>query len=159
MTANDLYMITPVEVEQGINPLIGFYYNHIPEVTGLLSKSSDDLKGIGDKIEVRTIKIHWFDHRRFWRIATVWHEDKAVMVIQNAGREGDDFSRRYITDRQNFDRMIKYLGGEKSSKYIVSDDSIVISPSSNIRALTEFYGEDLETIGKFTANGYPITSC
>ena len=108
MKPRDLYEMAPESTTMDIFDLNnGHYYDHIPEI------GVDDWWNIdfskNSRIEIRTIKYHCFDGRRTWELRTVWFDNKPVMVIQNAGREGDDYAKRYVTDRDAYTKMVGYL--------------------------------------------------
>lgn len=104
MTPNELYAMPTTEVGD-LDWLKGSRYNHVCEIEGLYIPW--DAKS--DRVEIRVIKDFCFDGRRIWRLATVWFDGGPVMVIQNAGREGDDFSNRFITDKDAFRQMCVHL--------------------------------------------------
>jgi hypothetical protein len=108
MKPNDLYAMTPESVERGIDSLAGCYYNHL-DGSGLDQFALGQITGDTSRVQIRTLKYWCFDGRRIWSLATVWFDEKPVMVIQNAGREGDDHSRRFITDFPRFCEMCAFL--------------------------------------------------
>lgn len=128
LCAEDLYTYKDRKVDGDIQSLIDQHVQHVPERFGwaaprvILKESA--------QVEIRLIKHHDFDERRFWRLATVWYKKKPVMVIQNAGREGDDFVRRYITDAVQFTNEIN------TTAVPVTD------PSVRFKGLTFFEGWD-----------------
>lgn len=61
------------------------------------------------KIEIRELDYQQFDHRRSWRLATVWFEGKPFGVIQNAGRDGRDYVQAFWTDRDIYKQAMLYL--------------------------------------------------
>lgn len=100
----ELYEMAPERVDLDVTVLFGCYFCHVPEIQHL------DLDTARNKrVEIRYLKDFAFDGRRIWRLATVWLDGGPVMVIQNAGREGDDFSRRIVTDEGLYVQMVKYL--------------------------------------------------
>lgn len=136
-TANELYAM-PYEVNCALCCLIGFGYNHIKE-SGLDTIDIVDIDT--DRVEIRTIKYFDFDGRRFWMLATVWFDSKPVMVIQNAGREGDDHAKRYVTDKSALRDMCQYI---RSLVPVEEDESDLVDADEDIPSLTEFYGNELD---------------
>lgn len=138
-TCKELYAATDYTMGDPHN-LKGCYYNHIPE-----AKLDWDVPYDKEfpSIEIRVVKEFDFDGRRFWRLATVWFEGLPVMVIQNAGREGDDHEARFITNTELFNKMCRYI----ESIANVSDDAVcldVYNEDQEIGAkLTTFYGNTL----------------
>ncbi|KZX78238.1 hypothetical protein A3715_10245 [Oleiphilus sp. HI0009] len=132
-TPNDLYKMTPESISYDPSCLEGFSYSHIPEVPdGLRLFDLEDYK----KIKLCYLKDFNFDHRRCWRLATVWFEEKPVMVIQNSGREGDDFSKRFITDMEAYKEMVRFIKYELEEH----DTRDCVGAEEDIKGLTEFSG-------------------
>lgn len=105
-TARELYQAQHTETSNVINRLWGCYYNHVPEAIPE-GGGYDDIEST--RIEIRYLANQQIDERRCWQIATVWFDDYPVMIIQNAGREGDDFSRRLVTNAPAFMAMCQHL--------------------------------------------------
>jgi len=136
---NDLYKIEPERTEQGATHLKGCYYNHIPELDDVYLYDADL-----SRIEVRFIKDWCYDGRRVWQLASVWFDGSPCMVVQNAGREGDDFSNRFITNRGVFSAMIEYI-----RKQTEQDDEVNETDSDRPEPLlTEFYSQSLNGVFK-----------
>jgi hypothetical protein len=140
-TCKELYAVFPYETAEP-QILAGCYYNHIKEARLDYGMSY----AINyEKIQIRIIKEFDFDGRRFWRLATVWFDSAPVMVIQNAGREGDDHYKHFITNKPQFDAMCRYVetltrsideeGQEMEDVY--SEDTEIGEP------LISFYGNSL----------------
>ncbi len=115
-TCRKLYAGTPERVITGndaIRELSGCYYNHLPEIPGWGTGGDYDQ----DRVEVRVLAYVNFDGRRYWQLATVWYRDELedgplwvpFMVIQNAGREGDDHSDRFVTDSALYAKAVRYI--------------------------------------------------
>lgn len=134
---NDLYKIEPEHTEQGADHLKGCYYNHIPELGDVYLYDADL-----SRIEVRFIKDWCFDGRRVWQLASVWFDGSPCMIVQNAGREGDDFSDRFITNRDAFFAMIDYIR-QQTKQY---EDVKEVDPDRPEPMLTEFYSNSLNGV-------------
>lgn len=152
-TPNDLYAQEPeqiVKVFDGTvyygNPhsLWGCYYNHVPEVA---EEYHHGKWAESDKIEMQVYKYFDFDGRRWWRLASVWYSDGGdfvpVMIIRNAGREGDDFRDRFITNPEAYSKMVNHI----FSLRVVEEEKInpkdVVDPDAEIKGLLDFYGNSL----------------
>lgn len=138
----DLYRMEPQDISRSIGKLHGSNYDHLEELTRKLNVFSYyGLEDANEKVEIRYYAHYFFDERREWRLASVWFEDKPVMIIQNAGREGDDHARRYITDENAFKQMLDYI------EFIIQEgeeDPIdVVSEDDDIEELDTFYGHTL----------------
>lgn len=104
MKIADLYARTPEKTSQDASILRGFYYSHIPELEYALPLPVE-----APRMTIHIYKEFDFDCRRFWRLAAVFLDGQPVMVIQNAGREGDDHAARFITDRATYGELVRYL--------------------------------------------------
>jgi hypothetical protein len=135
----ELYRRQPEKVTKEIGYLKGFYYDHIPEINEEWEWELWRLDN--EKIEIRFYKDHCFDDRRIWRLASVWFDGNPVMIIQNAGREGDDYSRRFITDKNKYIEMIDYI-----KSLIRTDNEIkdLVDLEQECGELVTFYGYTLD---------------
>lgn len=102
---NDLYAL-PAEKPGPLSGLISTEHTFIPEVGGW-SPEVDVVTS--DRIRIDILKEVTFDHRHIWRLSTVWFDDLPVMIMQNAGREGDDHASRLITDAARYQDMVAHL--------------------------------------------------
>jgi hypothetical protein len=112
----------------------------------------DFLRELGDRFVTTTPRVrvdlihqHDFDHRRFWRLMTVRLDDQPVMVVQNGGREGSDFSRRLIVDHENFTLLLAHLnwrGMGPTAAAAVAEEARgeVVPLDDDLPALTNFAG-------------------
>lgn len=135
MTPKQLYEMTPESTEKSLYPLAGCYYNHLPEA----GDSHEWISSETDRVEVRTIKYFDYDGRRYWRLATVWFDSKPVMVIQNAGREGDDHRERFVTDHAQLMAMASHV----RSLMKPEEPRDVVAIDADLPELTDFYGQSL----------------
>ncbi len=147
-TCEEVYAIENFDkVEPAIYALRGFYFNHLKG--GLDVELSDfDMEALhkDTEIEVRVLKEFFFDPRRFWRLASVWFKGEPVMVIQNAGREGDDHAKRFITNREAFDALCKHLNSfiQRTPWDSASIEADTVDETAHLgMTLTEFYGNEL----------------
>jgi len=145
MTPNELYNRVPQHSHYDLDMLIGFYYNHIPEIEEVSDANEKE-----QRVLIKEYKYFDFDGRRYWRLASVWFDDndladlrhKPVMIIQNAGREGDDHDGRFITDEKLYMEMITYLRSLVKDRPFQTSD--VVDPDVDINNLTSFYGNELD---------------
>jgi hypothetical protein len=142
-TANELYARSTSDKTTKYLPLhtlVGCYYNFIPEV-GLESYELNEMAS--PLVEVRNIFDFDFDYRRIWRLSTVWFEGSPVMIVQNAGREGDDHSVRFITDEVQYRKMIEHIIALKP--VVIEEVEDIISADEDMGdKLTRFYGNELD---------------
>lgn len=139
ISPNELYNRMPEDSYFGCDYFIGCYYNHVPELE--IHEHELDYDSI-QKDELLMIKVYKhfdFDGRRFWRLASVWFDNTPIMILRNAGREGDDHADRFITDEYGYRKMVEYLF-TKVRKQEIPD---VVDPNEPIKDLTAFYGNNL----------------
>lgn len=135
LTPKDLYEMKSTATLDAL-ALRGCYYNHVPE--------AGDFARLADRprVQVRVVGYVNIDGRRYWRLATVWFDAKPVMVVQNGGREGDDHSRRFVTDVTLFLEMVEYLKDE------ANNDIEAVPLSYDGADLVSFYGRSLDEVLK-----------
>lgn len=138
MKPSDLYARTPESINYDIGELIGFYYNHVPEIEQNNLPWEDPNK----RVEFRCYKYFNFDGRRFWKLAGVYFDGKPVMITQNAGREGDDHRKRFITDFEHYHGMVRYLMSLSQPANFKNED--IVGIDQEIEGLDEFYGNKLD---------------
>lgn len=143
MNANDLYIMKPESTEVGAEHLIGFYVHHWSDDLSEEERGAIQYEGVDtSKIVVKTVKYFCYDGRRIWQLRTVWFEGVPFMVVQNAGREGDDHSARFITDGETYLKAVDYIKDQvKASNEVVIE---VINPNEDLPVLTRFYGQSLD---------------
>lgn len=137
MKASELYLLEPESTSKCLGVLKGFYYDHLPEVEECLL----GLQGKNNKVEIKTLKDFYFDERRCWSLRTVWFEGKPFMIIQNAGREGDDHRQRFITDVETYKKFVDYAKSLTDSQEYYLEDLIELD--KDYPNLINFYGNDL----------------
>lgn len=145
MTPNELYARAHTH-EAPLSVLAGFYYNFVKEAN--IEDAYIDLENVStNRVVIKVLKDFDFDHRRFWRLATVWFDEKPVMIIQNAGREGDDHARRFITNPVLFAEMCEHLY-QVCVKAVSSDEQSIqndlIEEDKDDGQLTSFYSNQLD---------------
>lgn len=143
LTPNDIYALPVQEVDRSPHILTGCYYNHL-EGSGIHEWECQWGVQESDRLEIRIHKFFDFDGRRFWRLATVWLDNKPVMIIQNAGREGDDHERRFITNIPGFRAMARHL---RTLLNLPDNEPLedVVEPDQPLgRPLIDFYGNALD---------------
>src|SRR6185369_14813929 len=93
MKPSDLYARDAEDTWKDLSVLMGCYYKHLPELEQVWDRL--DL----EKNEKVQIKVYRY----------VDYDGRPVMIIRNAGREGDDHHSRFITDGGRYFEMLKYL--------------------------------------------------
>lgn len=137
MTPAELYALEPVKIEYDLWNLKAHSYTHLDkifegELYELDHKSVEDEK----RLEVRYYVSECPDGRRVWELGSAWFDGSPFMVIQNAGREGDDFYNRYVTDGE----VAKKFGAYLNSKRTLVEEIEVVDPNEFLgEKLTSFY--------------------
>ena len=155
MTINELLKLPIIGETYDIGPLIGCYYNHIKEIKygdeELPSYVFQDPNCFNleenDRVKVSFLANDQFDTRRIWVLAVVYYETDPVMVIQNAGREGDDYSKRFIIEeyKSSYLLMLDYINSLRmppKNDDINKDDIYSIDKDLGDQ-LTSFYNDTL----------------
>lgn len=139
MKAIDLYSMTPESETNELGYLKGFYYDHIPEIEESLWGYEES----NEHVVIKTIKDFDFDGRRCWTLRTVWFKGNPVMILQNAGREGDDHRERYITNISLYEQMVSYIKTLIESESL--SDDCCIDENTDYDFLDTFYGKSLNS--------------
>lgn len=143
LTPNDVYALPTQEITRNPHILVGCYYDFL-EDSGIDSYDLQyDACQDSMRLEIRAHKYFNFDGRRFWRLATVWFDNKPVMIIQNAGREGDDHRKRFITDPSLFWEMVAHI--RTLIKHKEPELKDVVDPEAILgRMLIDFYNNSYD---------------
>lgn len=158
MTPAELYQRPTQYISYNPQELVGCYYNHVPEISDSFAgvpwldhrepnkAPPEGLTPERARFEYRIIKHFDFDYRRYWRLATVWFDNRPVMITRNAGREGDDHRSRFVTCSSTlYIDLIKYLTDlimEHNTYTPAIEDFVGIN--TDVPTLTEFYGNSLD---------------
>lgn len=108
----ELFAQTPLRIERGLGALVGFYYNHLPEVDETSLSGLRYREGAFQEIEVVVFHEAIEDHRRSWLLYGVRFGGRWVMLCRNAGRELDDYHDRQVVDVDAYRALIAYVRAE-----------------------------------------------
>ena len=136
MTAKQIYSLKPIKVTTDVEVLTCTSITHIPE---LEFEYIDE--NLNEKVEIKYYVDYCFDGRRTWTLASVWYINKPVMIIQNAGREGDDCVSRFITNEKLYYKMVEYLKSLIQRKEEITD---LLDENEENPSLTNFYSYSIE---------------
>ena len=141
MTPAELFAREPQKIEKDFSELQGCYYNHLSE----LELQLGDLdKAEAPGIELRVYGYKFYDERRYWQLSAVYFENEPVMIVQNAGREGDDHSERFIVDVDRYCAMLRVIAAlPRRAGLIPADADFVVDMNVDINGLDDFYGDSL----------------
>lgn len=121
----------------------GSYYDHLQE----LDVIDDTVVAIKKSLDIRidVYKDFCYDGRRTWRLCSVYWKETPVMIIQNAGREGDDYTNRFILNREKYIEMIECLRDlivfDQNFDYIGND---CVDVEDDVPNLIDFYNQSLD---------------
>lgn len=149
MTPADLYSRTPQYETHELSAIHNYCYSHIPEINTYVGVM-DEIYDHDEKVQIKVLKEFDFDHRTFWRLATVWFEGNPVMIIRNAGREGDDHKSRFVTDPDQYKLMVKYINTLIPPDFNKIEG--VVDATQEIDKLDDFYDNSLN--GYFERHWY-----
>lgn len=144
MKIQELYDMRNKSESTCLGLLKGIYYDHLKELSDRHEiHSYYGLEERNKKVDIRYYVDHCFKGSRVWVLASVWYDNQPVMVIQNAGRDGDDHSKRFITDKKRFEEMLRYV-----ASIINIDTSSVeeVYVDVDLPELTCFYGHDMSYV-------------
>lgn len=87
--------------------------NWIPELGGVLELDGDsellqELQVEG-RLTVNCLVDDYVDGHRIAQMHTVWFDGKPLLIVQDAGRSGRDFSRRWLTHPVEYQKLLQYL--------------------------------------------------
>ncbi len=133
-SAAQLYAMKPSRVYYDLFHFVG---THIQEINNydLQHEEAEAAK----RIEIRQLAYDCPDGRRTWELDTIWFDGKPVMVVNSSGRDGDEYSERFITDGEVYAAMVRFLQEH------VEGDTVTgfVKADAIIPAMTEFYGRTI----------------
>jgi len=104
MTLQEIYQLPSIEESSDLNIICDF------TLDGLITDwVSPEVNQKNDKIVIKIHNYRSYNHTLYWdRLATVWFEDKPVMVISNYGKDGG-YHDQQITNADRFKEMCVYI--------------------------------------------------
>lgn len=138
MTPRQLLAREPIRADVGRNAvywLVGCYFNHLPE-------AGDSWEyNIPADADLSTLEWHEFgsiyiDHRRYHSLAGIKFRGEWVMIITNAGREGDDHSERFVLNPDLITNLATTIDPVRAPSGIVDLDT-------DLPSMTVFYGRNI----------------
>ncbi len=139
ITANELYKLEPIDISTGVYETdLCYIQEHLYEFDRNLPY---DLNTSSLDFEIKVIKDHCYDGRRTWTLKTVWYGGCPFMIVQNAGREGDDHQDRFITNKDVYIKFVLAI----QALLVTTEEHIsdVIDPNEPWNDLDRFYGQSL----------------
>lgn len=145
MKASELFHMEPLSTTMNLSFLVGCYYNHVPEVLDYPMEIGND--GLewerNTAVMARTVAEKNVGHR-VWRMDAIVMDGEPVMVTQNAGRDGDDFFRRFIVNPGKYAEMVGYLGSLVPIKFGTEFETVLLDADEERADLDNFYGYSLQ---------------
>ncbi len=132
MKPSDIYDSPPISESTNV---YGFADRFLPEFDAF-----DFDADLNTRVVIKTYADMCFDGERIWCFESVWFDGRPVMIVQYAGRGGDDDSDDFITDKEAYLEMVSYFeslcekGAETFNVYSLDED---------IKDLGDFYGHRL----------------
>lgn len=154
MTLRELLKKEVKSRDTDISVLVGFYYNHINELTENTEIANwnfwnwfhKDKYESDHKVEILYFANKYFDFRRCWKLGVLMYMDKPVMVFQNAGRDGDDYFKRFIISENEYKSFIDYMRTLIKWPDVEVPKEVIYDMDIDILGLTKFYNHDLDSI-------------
>lgn len=150
LTVRELYELTPEKIVSGRDVI---YYtelisDHLIEETEQFKFSSWEyaadyyhMENIPDDfpIEVRYLKEHCFDGRRTWVMAIAYWRNVPFCIYKNYGRDNDEYTEHYITNREVMNDFIDSLNKYK----IIKKEDIIEDVLEDEEISVAFYNANL----------------
>jgi hypothetical protein len=142
VTPNELYALKPVEIlRDDLGPLKGSAgaYDHLPEVSARVDELAGIARGpLAGRFDLRFYARRSIDERRVWWLYALYLDGAPVMILQNAGREGDDFYRRIVTHPDRLASVVTFLRA-----HLPVGEFEAVDPTKPVKGLDAFYGDHL----------------
>ena len=150
LTVRELYELTPEDIVYGKDVIYNteLISDHLIEETDQFKFSSWEypanfyhMKDIPSDfpIEVRYLKQHCFDFRRTWVMAIAYWRNVPFCIYKNYGRDNDEYTEHYITNRKVMNDFIDSLNKYK----IIEEEDIIADVLEDEEILIEFYNANL----------------
>jgi len=134
-TPTELYALKPTRTDYGSWHAVSV---HLRDEIGNGFDLDLDAVEKTQRMETRTLVDHDYDGRRGWTLQTVWFDNKPVMVVNSAGRDGDEYHERWITDPELFGELVTFL-----KSFMSEDTTGFVKADAKIPAMTEFYNHTI----------------
>lgn len=145
MSPEELFRLTPLRTTRELHEL---HHTAVPEL-GIYSESDlypDRLSRPNLLVQINTYAEYIQDHRRYWRTCGVLFDKNPMMILVNAGREGDDYYERYILDAVLYKQMIIYVKSLMLPPEHAYKPIDVIDPKTDIPELTDYYNKSFHVV-------------
>ena len=116
----------------------------LPELSDVYELNSSRFETLNDRVDIAFYKYFNFDGRRIWALGCVRIDKCEVMIIQAAGREGTDHSRRFIINYDKYIEMIVYLQRLIMGLENIKAEEKIYNINEDIEYLDNFYGYSLD---------------
>jgi hypothetical protein len=92
-----------------------------------------------DRLHIAAILDQYIDGYRSWTVSKLTLDDKPFAIVQNGGRDGEDFKGLFVTDMTLFREAKRYLMSLQEEHPDFNKTLKVINPSEKSMDLTAFY--------------------
>lgn len=141
LTLNDIYALPgkPIALTEWVLRADWF-----PELGSVWQDSSGVLDALAaaGRLTVTEIINDYIDGRRIVTMHTLRMDGKPFMVVQNAGREGDDHRRRWVTDEEAFHQALHHLTMHMAEQDGNTTDLVDPEAPQFVDEILCFYGMD-----------------
>lgn len=145
MKAEELYYLRmPKYTTNNLSILSSSFYSHIPEIPDFLINC--DRIDRASNIIIKFYADEKIDKRQRWILASVWFKEEPIMIIQNGGNEGDEIAKKFVTDIDGYQDMIRYINNRLRR--------IEFTANSNVRNFYIAKDEDVPNLDSF--GGYSL---
>lgn len=137
MTPKMVYVLPPCRDPHDTHDLLYYVVKQLTSNSGYALAIDITM---ATRVTVRLHAVHEFDYRRTWQLFSLCLDKDPVMLVQIAGREGDDYYHQFITNVSQYHVMVAYL--RSLSAEVLGDDEItsVLDAEMACEDLTSFYG-------------------
>ena len=153
-TANELYSLAKKINKEADVRTIGVHHlnqtERFKEITigDLYGLSEAELQCLNERVVFRIIRNVSVDYERNWLLGAVWFDNLPVMIVQNAGRGGQDHEATYITWLNQYNSMIQFIISVINNNKESMVNKIVINDREDLPFLDTFYGRSLNDEGQ-----------
>lgn len=115
-------------------------YDGILELVPELSRYAWECNALREckDVELRVYAHQDVDYRRYQQLGAFYYNGHSVLVYQIAGREGRDYQKVFVIDKQAYADMVQYVRSKMPVD--VPDET---DWEEDIEDLTYFYGHDV----------------
>lgn len=142
MTPNDLYNTPSQSDSTDLEQLVGWGESPFLPELGYIELPEEHNN---QAIIIKTYANECSDGIRVWVLRSVWYKGYPIMITQQAGRDGKDYKKRFITNKQLYNEMLQYIQSLAPPK-LDPDSEDLVEPDFAGYSVDQFYGGDLADV-------------